>query len=61
MGTAPAARTRHTPAGLRGEEDRALSNVLVRLLGTVRQLNRIAARMDRKLGRRLRQLESLRP
>jgi hypothetical protein len=51
----------HRAADRRGTEDQALSQVLVRLLSTVRQVNRIAVRMDRKLGRRLRKLESLRP
>jgi hypothetical protein len=37
-----------------------LSKVLTRLVSTARQLNKIAGRMDRKLERRLHQLESLR-
>ncbi len=60
MRSTPAARVSHAQADLRGSEDRAVSQVLTRLLSTMRQLNRIAVKMDRKLGRRLRRLESLR-
>jgi len=41
-------------------EIRALSATVSRIRAVVRQLNRIATRMDRTLGTRLRRLEALR-